>query len=45
MRILLCGAHGFLGRHLSRTLLDSGHEVIRVCIDLATIPQHKVANY
>lgn len=28
MRILLCGAHGFLGRHLSRTLLKSGHEVI-----------------
>ncbi|MBC3830007.1 SDR family oxidoreductase [Undibacterium amnicola] len=28
MRILLCGAHGFLGRHISRTLLESGHEVI-----------------
>lgn len=28
MRILICGAHGFLGRHLSRTLLESGHEVI-----------------
>ncbi len=28
MRILLCGAHGFLGRHLSRTLREAGHEVI-----------------
>ncbi len=28
MRILLCGAHGFLGRNLSRTLREAGHEVI-----------------
>lgn len=28
MKILLCGAHGFVGRHLSRTLEQAGHELI-----------------
>lgn len=28
MRILLCGANGFIGRHISTSLRSSGHEVI-----------------
>nr|WP_315475474.1 SDR family oxidoreductase [uncultured Undibacterium sp.] len=28
MKILICGAHGFVGRHLSRTLEQAGHELI-----------------
>lgn len=35
MRILLTGAAGFLGSHLSRRLLDEGHEVIALD-DLST---------
>ncbi len=27
MRILICGASGFIGRHLSRTLQEAGHQV------------------
>lgn len=29
MNILICGASGFVGRHLSRAFLDAGHNVIR----------------
>ncbi|HXU93194.1 MAG TPA: NAD-dependent epimerase/dehydratase family protein [Gallionella sp.] len=29
MKILICGATGFVGRHLTRTLLGAGHQVIR----------------
>ncbi len=29
MKILLCGASGFVGRHLEAALLGAGHEVIR----------------
>jgi uncharacterized protein YbjT (DUF2867 family) len=29
MKILLCGASGFVGRHLEAALLDAGHQVIR----------------
>ncbi len=29
MKILICGATGFVGRHLSDTLRDAGHTVIR----------------
>ncbi len=29
MKILLCGATGFVGRHLTRSLRDAGHIVIR----------------
>jgi uncharacterized protein YbjT (DUF2867 family) len=28
VKILICGAHGFVGRHLSRTLEQAGHELI-----------------
>ncbi len=28
MKILLCGAHGFIGRHLSRALEQAGHTLI-----------------
>lgn len=27
MKILICGASGFIGRHLARTLQDAGHQV------------------
>lgn len=29
MRILVCGAHGFIGRHLCAALDKAGHEVVR----------------
>lgn len=29
MKILICGATGFVGRHLTRTLREAGHTVIR----------------
>ena len=29
MNILLCGATGFIGRHLERALIESGHRVLR----------------
>ncbi len=29
MKILICGASGFVGRHLTQALLDKGHTVIR----------------
>lgn len=29
MKILLCGASGFVGRHLEKALLDAGHQVTR----------------
>ncbi len=29
MKILLCGATGFVGRHMTRALRDSGHDVVR----------------
>lgn len=29
MRILICGASGFVGRHLAVTLRDAGHSVVR----------------
>ena len=29
MKILICGATGFVGRHLTRSLRESGHSVIR----------------
>ena len=32
MRILVCGAGGFIGGHLVRSLLEDGHEV--VCADI-----------
>ena len=28
MRVLLCGASGFIGQHLKRGLIESGHSVI-----------------
>ena len=28
MKILLCGARGFVGRHLQRALLRAGHQVV-----------------
>jgi uncharacterized protein YbjT (DUF2867 family) len=30
MQILICGATGFIGRHLGRRLLDAGHTVVAV---------------
>ena len=41
MNILLCGANGFIGRHLEQALIDAGHRVIRgvrtplSCTDIA----------
>ena len=29
MKILLCGATGFIGRHLEQALIASGHHVVR----------------
>ena len=29
MKILVCGATGFVGRHLTHALRDAGHTVIR----------------
>lgn len=29
MKILICGASGFVGRHLTQTLREAGHDVIR----------------
>lgn len=37
MRILICGASGFLGRHLVSGLRDAGHEVVRG-VRIATQP-------
>jgi nucleoside-diphosphate-sugar epimerase len=31
-KYLVCGAGGFIGRHLVKSLLDDGHEVI--CADV-----------
>lgn len=28
MKILICGAHGFVGRHIHEYLLEAGHEII-----------------
>lgn len=28
MKILICGAHGFVGRHIRQYLLEAGHEII-----------------
>lgn len=36
MKILVCGAQGFIGRHICRTLIQAGHEVLsaqRQCDD------------
>lgn len=33
MHVLLCGATGFIGRHLGRRLLDAGHTVVAVARD------------
>jgi uncharacterized protein YbjT (DUF2867 family) len=30
MQVLMCGATGFIGRHLARRLLDAGHTVVAV---------------
>jgi nucleoside-diphosphate-sugar epimerase len=30
MKVLVCGATGFIGRHLGRSLLRSGHMVVAV---------------
>ena len=30
MRIAICGANGFIGTYLSRTLVNTGYEVVRI---------------
>ena len=43
MKVLIAGGAGFIGNHLSRSLLRQGHEV--VCVDdLSTGAIHNVAD-
>lgn len=39
MRILVCGANGFVGRHLVESLKPSGYEVVATGIDLSLAPE------
>lgn len=44
MRILLCGANGFVGRHIESALLNAGHTVIRG-VRRANAPQDIAIDY
>lgn len=40
MKIFLAGAGGFIGGHLTRTLIESGHELVMVSRHAAAQPRH-----
>ena len=41
MRVLITGAAGFIGSHITRALLADGHEVVGLD-DLSTGPRHNL---